>query len=88
MFYPSFRQIALGLARVLARDRVAAVPVPRIALASAALWLGVEIALPHWNDAFQQQASVRHLASRIQERRLENCAQVFACGVRAHGLEF
>jgi len=85
---PLFPAIALGLARILARDRVTAVPVPRIAFASAAFLLGVDVALAHWNDALQQQASVRHLASRIQERRLENCPQVFACGVRAHGLEF
>jgi 4-amino-4-deoxy-L-arabinose transferase-like glycosyltransferase len=70
---PLFPAIALGFGRVLARDRVTAARVPRIAVAGGALWLGVELALPRWNDAFQQQASVRQLASRIHERRLENC---------------
>jgi 4-amino-4-deoxy-L-arabinose transferase-like glycosyltransferase len=84
---PLLPAIGLGLARVLATEESTRVSVPRLAAASTALWLGVEITLPHWNDALRQQASVRDLARRI-EQRANDRTQIFACGVRAHGLEF
>jgi hypothetical protein len=84
---PLFPAFALGLGRVLALEGYRPSRIWRFAAAASLLWIVSVKVLPFCNDNLRQQASVRALAARIEERG-DPRARIFACEVRAHGLEF
>lgn len=81
---PLVPALALGIA---ARLREPA-RVWRIAAPAAACWVALAAAAPLANDPLRQQASVRSLARVLQAQPDAADARVFACEIRAHGLEF
>jgi hypothetical protein len=84
---PLFPAFALGLGRVLALEGYRPSRIWRFAAAASLLWIVSVKVLPFCNDNLRQQASVRALAARIEDRG-DPRARIFACEVRAHGLEF
>ncbi|MHA3775362.1 glycosyltransferase [Verrucomicrobiota bacterium sgz303538] len=81
---PLFPAFALALASAFQRPRQAW----WIATPAAAAWLVMAAAAPFADSILRQQASVRSLAQKLAHTHHASDATVFACGVRAHGLEF
>ncbi len=81
---PLFPALALVVAaRLRAPERTW-----RVAIPAAACWLALAALAPPFNDTLRQQASVRSLAATLAAQPGADGARVFACEVRAHGLEF
>lgn len=81
---PLLPALAIAVAaRLRAPGRVWRVAVPAAACLVAAVML-----LPRFEHMLGQQASVRPLVRLLRAQPGADSARVFACGVRAHGLEF
>jgi 4-amino-4-deoxy-L-arabinose transferase-like glycosyltransferase len=85
---PLLPALALGLGHWLGRGAVAPSWVPRLALASAAIWLTGAAFLPRLNDRLGQQASLRDLIRPIATEPSAQKARFYAVEMRGHGLEF
>lgn len=59
-----------------------------LALPCCALWLTAAAIMPEVNMHLKQQASLLPLVEKMREKKDLAKTEVFACGIRAHGLEF
>ncbi|QIF03815.1 glycosyltransferase family 39 protein [Roseimicrobium sp. ORNL1] len=59
-----------------------------IALVSAACWLVVAACADRFSPMLERQASIRSLATLLKETEETKDAELFICGVRAHGFAF
>lgn len=78
--------VALVLAVVLWRRRVAAMPVLGVGMTAG--WLLAVAQIDRVNAHLEQQATVRPLAERLRRETDVRTANIFACDAQAHGWQF
>jgi hypothetical protein len=85
---PLLPALAMALARCFSNRPSTPEWIPRVALASLAIWLIAAAAMPMINDRLGQQASVRDLVVPLRNDPNLRDAKFCAVEVRSHGLEF
>jgi hypothetical protein len=85
---PLLPALALALAAFITRGERPARWAPRLAYGTLVFGLAVVAAVPHFNDRFGQQASLRELIRPLALDPALRQARFYAIDVRAHGLEF
>lgn len=85
---PLLPAFALALAAYISRGERAAKWAPRLACGTLVFGLAVVATVPHFNDRFGQQATIRELIRPLAHDPAYRDARFYAFDVRAHGLEF